>query len=112
MAGASGRSRDLDALGRNDAYQRIVDRLAVDNQFGSEAQDVWGGLSDMLPVLVTPLPHDVQEQDAALAGSVMYSTAEATSPDIGPPGSIALSIGMFRPHLSGSSVKELREIER
>jgi len=37
-------------------------------------------------VLIAALTHDIQEQDhCAGPASIMYSTAEATSPDIGPP---------------------------
>ena len=62
---------DFDVLGRNDAHQRIVDRLiqlaAVDDQFGGILQDMRRGLRDVLPILIAALTHDVQEQDAALA---------------------------------------------
>jgi len=63
---------DLDALGRNDAHQRIVDRLfqlaAVDDQFGGITQHMRRGLGDMFPVLIAALAHDVQKQHAALPG--------------------------------------------
>ena len=63
---------DLHALGRDDAHQRVVDRLfqlaAVDDQFGGVAQDMRRRLGDMLAVLVAALAHDVEEQHAALPG--------------------------------------------
>ena len=63
---------DLDALRRDDAHQRVVDRLfqlaAVDDQFGGIIQDMRRGLGDVFAILVAALAHDVQEQHAALAG--------------------------------------------
>ena len=57
-------------FGRDDAHQRVVDRLfqlaAVDDQFRGVAQDVRRRLGDMLAILVAALAHDVQEQHAAL----------------------------------------------
>ena len=66
------RSRiDLHALGRDDAHQRIVDRLlqlaAVDDQFGRVTQDVRCGLGDVLAILVAALAQDVQEQHGTLS---------------------------------------------
>ena len=63
---------DFDTLGRNDAHQRVVDRLvqlaAVDDQFGGILQDMRRGLGDVFAILVAALTHDVQEQHAALSG--------------------------------------------
>ena len=62
---------DFDTLGRNDAHQRIVDRLvqlaAVDDQFGGILQDMRRRLGDVFAILVAALAHDVQEQHAALS---------------------------------------------
>ena len=63
---------DLDALGRDDADQHVVDRpvqlAAVDDQLGLVVEHVRRGLGDVLAVLVAALAHDVQEQHAALPG--------------------------------------------
>ncbi len=63
---------DLDALWRDDAHQRVVDRLfqlaAVDDQFRRITQDVRGRLGDVLAILVAALAHGVKEQHAALSG--------------------------------------------
>jgi hypothetical protein len=63
---------DLDALGRDDTHQRIIDGLlelaAVDDQFRRIAQDVRRRLGNMFAVLVAALTHDVQEQHRALPG--------------------------------------------
>ena len=86
---------DLDALGRNDAHQRVVDRLlqlaAVDDEFGGIAQHMRRGLGDMLAVLVAALAHDVEEQHAALPGIDHIFHGVGDEPDIGPPGSCGLS---------------------
>jgi len=61
---------DLDALGRNDADQRIVDRLSelapIDDEFGGVTQDIRRGLRDLLPVLVAALAQSVEEKHRAL----------------------------------------------
>ena len=62
---------DLHTLRRDDAHQRVVDRLfqlaAVDDQFRRVAQDVRRGLGDVFAILFAALAHDVQEQHTALA---------------------------------------------
>ena len=62
---------NFDALGWNDAHQRIIDRFiqlaAVDDQFGGILQDMRRRLRDVFPILIAAPAHDVQEQDAALS---------------------------------------------
>jgi hypothetical protein len=97
---------DLDVLRGNDAHQRVIDRLlqrvAIGDQFGGILLHMWRRLRDMLAILIAALAHDVQEQDGPLSGIVMYSPAEAIRPDMGPSGSFRFSIAMF--DLVGSDV--------
>ena len=62
---------DFDPPGRNDADQRVIDRLvqlaAVDDQFGGILQDMRCRLRGMLAVLIATSTHDVQEQHAPLS---------------------------------------------
>ena len=68
----NGRARriDLDARGRNDPHEHIVDRplerAAVDDELDLVVEHVRRGLGQMLAILVAALAHDVPEQDAAL----------------------------------------------
>jgi hypothetical protein len=61
---------DLDALRRNDADERVIDRslegTAVDDELGRIFEDVGRNLGHLFLVLVATLAHDVPEQDAAL----------------------------------------------
>ncbi|MET3362905.1 hypothetical protein ABIF60_004300 [Bradyrhizobium japonicum] len=63
---------DRDILGRDDADERVVDRLvefaAVRNQLGSILQHMRCGLRDVLAILVAALSHDIQKQHAPLSG--------------------------------------------
>ena len=61
---------NLDALRRYHPGQNVVDRslegAAVEDQFDVIVQDVRRRLGKMFAILVAALPHDVEEQDAAL----------------------------------------------
>ena len=63
---------DVDALRRDDARKRVVDRplerTAIDHDLGRIAEHVRRDLGHMLVVLVAALPHHIPEQDVPLRG--------------------------------------------
>ena len=63
---------DVDALRRDDARKRVVDRpferTAIDHDLGRIAEHVRRVLGHMLVVLVAALPHHIPEQDVPLRG--------------------------------------------
>jgi hypothetical protein len=63
---------DLDALGRRDAGENVVDRpwklAAVHDELGAEFENVGSGLGGVLLVLLAALLHYVEEKHPALPG--------------------------------------------
>jgi hypothetical protein len=63
---------DLDALGRNDAHQPVIDGpfqpAAIHDQFGGIAEHIRRGLRHVFAVLIAALAHHVEKQHPALGG--------------------------------------------
>ena len=66
------RRLDFYPRGRDYSHQRIIDRpielAAVDYDFGLVIENVRSNFGQVFAILIAPLPHNVQKQDATLRG--------------------------------------------
>ena len=75
---------DLDARGRHNPHQGVVDRpikaAAVDDKFGFVVEDVRNSLRLVFAILIAALPHHVQKQHASLRGidEIVHRRTEQT----------------------------------
>ena len=75
---------DLDARGRHNPHQGVVDRpikpAAVDDKLGFVVEDVRNSFRLVFAILIAALPHHVQKQHASLRGidEIVYRRTEQT----------------------------------
>ena len=75
---------DLDAGGRHDPHQAIIDRpikpAAVDDELGLVIEHVRNGFGQVLAILIAALAHHIQNSTLRCAASTRYSSAGANKP--------------------------------